>query len=249
MYVLVLLLTLAFVLSAANPFAGTWEENPAKSPAAANIPVSQFERDGEFLKNKNGAVEYRFKIDGKSYPLTGSPIADSGTWKKQGPRVYLHEAMKGTQLAYRNEITIAPDGKTRTWRQTSFTPDGSVRLAGTETIQDRIGGAMDAHEPLIGHWRPRRRAVVRELDDGMLEFTIGPGTYKAKPDGKDYPIAMPSGAADAISIERVNATTLKETRKKDGKLVGTGYRHLTPDGKSMIIVSPTGSVIFFDRVQ
>ena len=48
MYVLVLLLTLAFVLSAANPFAGTWEENPAKSPAAANIPVSQFERDGEF---------------------------------------------------------------------------------------------------------------------------------------------------------------------------------------------------------
>ena len=252
MSVPILLLTLALALSASDPFVGTWDENLAKSPAAINVQVSQFERDGEFLKNKNGTLEYRFKIDGKSYPFTGSAIADNGTWKKQGPRSYLHEAMKGTQLVYRNEIAIAPDGKTRIYRQTSFNPDGSVRVAGRETIHDRIGGAIDSQEPLIGQWRPRRRAVIKEAEDGALEFTVGTGvtpTYKVKPDGKDYPLATPTATADTISLERASATTFKETRKKDGKIVGTTYRHLTPDGKSIVVVFPNGNVVFSDRVQ
>lgn len=238
------LLGAAAVLHGADPFVGVWEENTAKSPAWASLQASKFERDGEFLRNANGPINYKFKVDGQSYPIAGSAAADSGVWKRTG-RTYVHDAMKGGKLAYRNEITIAPDGKTRTYRQTTFHPDGKVRTVADST-HDRVGGAIDNKEPLIGEWRPRRRTVIREGADGVLEFSLGSASFSAKPDGTDYPVT--SANADTVSLQRVSSTHLTETRKKAGKTVMTRQWMLAPDSKSL--VSTDGRIVLIqDRAK
>ena len=63
--------------------------------------------------------------------------------------------------------------------------------------------------------------------------------YTANYDGKDVPLTVNDPAAshaadvDTVSMKRINATTVEETRKKGGKVVETLTRVVSADGKSM----------------
>ena len=59
-------------------------------------------------------------------------------------------------------------------------------------------------------------------------------TYTANYDGKDVPVTG-SATVDAVSLKRINATTVEETRKKGGKVVVTFTRVVSADGKSLTI--------------
>src|SRR2546430_4359226 len=48
----------------ADHLAGTWKLDPEKS-GAGTPTISNFERDGDFIKNSNGTMSYRFKFDGQ----------------------------------------------------------------------------------------------------------------------------------------------------------------------------------------
>jgi hypothetical protein len=55
--------------------------------------------------------------------------------------------------------------------------------------------------------------------------------YTGEYNGKDYP-AKGSPTIDAIALERIDATTIRRTDKKDGKVVQTVTRVMSKDGKS-----------------
>jgi hypothetical protein len=55
-------------------------------------------------------------------------------------------------------------------------------------------------------------------------------------DGKDRP-QTGSSDADTLSVKRVNAHAVEFTQKRDGKVVITGTRMISPDGKVMTITS------------
>lgn len=57
-----------------------------------------------------------------------------------------------------------------------------------------------------------------------------------KYDGKDYPI-MGSPDFDTLALKRVNATTVKTTQKKGGKVVGSTIRTISGHGKVMTLSS------------
>lgn len=60
--------------------------------------------------------------------------------------------------------------------------------------------------------------------------------YMANYDGKDYPMTG-SALFDAIAFKRVDAFTMEFTTKKAGKVVGTGRRVVSKDGKVMTVTS------------
>jgi hypothetical protein len=78
--------------------------------------------------------------------------------------------------------------------------------------------------------------------------------YTAAYDGKDYPIAG-DGSSDTIALTRVDERTFRFTQKKAGKVVSTGTRVVSPDGKTLTVSTtgtnaagqPTKSVLVFEK--
>jgi hypothetical protein len=60
-------------------------------------------------------------------------------------------------------------------------------------------------------------------------------SYTAKLDGKDYPVKGAYGW-DSVSLKRVNARTIEETEKRDGKVLYVDKLTVSPVGKTMTVV-------------
>jgi hypothetical protein len=79
-------------------------------------------------------------------------------------------------------------------------------------------------------------------------------TYTANFDGKDSPLTG-SQVANTVALKRVDARTTVRTDKKDGKVVQTLTRVVSPDGKTMTVTvkgtnaqgQPVNNVIVFDK--
>ena len=107
-----------------DPFAGTWERNPVRSlgNSLATIAYEVFETDGLHFVGNN--VEYRAKPDGKDYPVVGSIVADSVSFKRPAPGT-IEEAWKdGGRLALLVRRVVSADGKTLTAYSTGTTAEG-----------------------------------------------------------------------------------------------------------------------------
>jgi hypothetical protein len=116
---------------AADVQSGTWKMNPAKSkyspgPAPKELTV-KVEVDDKGVKvdvTGTGAdgtpthVQYNAKFDGKDYPVTGLPYADTVMVQKIDANTIQSTLKKGGQVMMTVKSTVSPDGKTRT---TTFT--------------------------------------------------------------------------------------------------------------------------------
>ena len=121
-----------------------------------------------------------------------------------------------------------------------------------------IAAMAQGSDPVVGNW---------ELNVAKSKYTPGPAvksesrTYvvsgqeikasskgvgaDGKPtaaqwainyDGKDRPLTG-SPDADVLSLKRIDANHAEFTQKKGGKLVATGTRVISPDGKMMTITT------------
>jgi hypothetical protein len=145
-----LLLTLALCFAGAtlcfaqSPQIGTWKLNEAKSqiPAGAmkNTTVV-YEAAGDSVKvttdgtDRDGKplhTEWTGKFDGKSYPLTGDPAADSRSYKQINDRTLTMANMKGSKVITSGRIVVSPDGKSRTVHVTGTDSSGK-KITSTAT--------------------------------------------------------------------------------------------------------------------
>ena len=124
-----LLVAFALNLAAAAPdqHSGTWKLNPAKSsyspgPApksntvtinsdADNIKLSS---DGIDATGNPTHVEYTAKYDGKDYPITGIPNADTIALERLDASTIRSTTKKGDQVVMTVTSVISKDRKTRT---------------------------------------------------------------------------------------------------------------------------------------
>ena len=129
-----LVTTLLFVALAVNISAatadqhsGTWKMNPAKStyspgpaPKSTNVMIDSNEdsikltADGIDAAGNPTHVEYTAKFDGKDYPVTGLPNADTVSVQKIDPSTIRSTQKKGDQVVMTVTSVISKDGKTRT---------------------------------------------------------------------------------------------------------------------------------------
>jgi hypothetical protein len=124
-----LLVALVLNLSAApaDEHSGTWKMNPAKSnyspgPAPKSITVKivsdadnmKLTSDGIDAAGKPTHVEYTAKFDGKDYPITGIPNADTVALERLDASTIRTTTKKGDQVVMTVTSVISKDGKTRT---------------------------------------------------------------------------------------------------------------------------------------
>jgi hypothetical protein len=105
---------------------GTWKLNEAKSKFSPGAPKNHsvvYEAAGDSIKVTVDGVgadgkpthnEWTGKFDGKDYPVTGDPGADTRSYKKIDARTMELANKKGGKVVVSGKITVAADGKSRT---------------------------------------------------------------------------------------------------------------------------------------
>src|SRR5262249_452377 len=116
---------LASILVAADPIAGTWKLNPAKSkyspgpaPTSATITYEEtadgIKRTGENVlpDGTKTSFEYTAKYDGKDYPATGSETYDAVTLKRVNDHTVQITLKKSGKVLTTARRVVSKDGKT-----------------------------------------------------------------------------------------------------------------------------------------
>ena len=105
---------------------GTWKLNEAKSKIGAGAPKNTkvvYEPAGDSIKVTVEGVaadgsathsEWTGKFDGKDYPVTGDPAADTRSYKKVNARTLALTNKKDGKAVITGKIVVSADGKTRT---------------------------------------------------------------------------------------------------------------------------------------
>jgi hypothetical protein len=119
---------------AANPNMGTWKLNEAKSKLPATAVKNNtvvYEAAGDSIKvtvdgtdaeGKPTHNEWTGKFDGKDYPLTGDPSADTRSYKVVNDHTTDLTNKKGGKTTLSGRIVVSADGKSR-----------SVTVSGTDS--------------------------------------------------------------------------------------------------------------------
>jgi hypothetical protein len=148
---LMLSLALCFVAAAVcfaqNPNIGTWKLNETKSQIPSgfmkNTTVVYTAEDDSVKVTTEGTdkdgkpmhTEWTGKFDGKDYPLTGDPSADSRSYKKIDDRTLTLANQKGGKVVTSGRIVVSPDGKTRTLKVTGT--DSAGKKVTSTTVYDK----------------------------------------------------------------------------------------------------------------
>jgi hypothetical protein len=119
-----------------NPNMGTWKLNEAKSKLPAGMlknTMVVYSADGDSIKVVTDGTdakgdpmhtEWTGKFDGKDYPLSGDPSADSRSYKKVNERTLALANKKGGKVSTSGRIVVSADGKTRTLTVSAKDPAG-----------------------------------------------------------------------------------------------------------------------------
>lgn len=126
--VILALLVTAVGLWAADRQLGTWKLNVEKSKGTADHPLPKnitlnieqqedglkFNVQGEDAQGNPMHIEFSAKYDGKDYPETGSPTADTVTLRRINASTIEVTSKKKGEVVTTNRSVISKDGKTRT---------------------------------------------------------------------------------------------------------------------------------------
>ena len=142
-----LLLTIALCFAgtalsfAQSPQMGTWKLDEAKSKIPAGVVKNTtviYANEGDNIKVTTDGVggdgkpmhtEWTGKFDGKEYPLTGDPTADSRSYKMIDEHKLELTSKKSGKETNSGRIEVSKDGKTRT-----------LHLSATDSSGKKVSG-------------------------------------------------------------------------------------------------------------
>jgi hypothetical protein len=123
MSALVLAMSLS-LFAAESPFSGTWTLNPAKSTppapksdtAVVDVNENRIKFNEDIVDDKGAALKlsYEAKFDGKDYPVTGAPDADSISYARYDAHKLEGTIKKGGKITAKLTAVVSKDGKTTT---------------------------------------------------------------------------------------------------------------------------------------
>jgi hypothetical protein len=121
---------------AQSPHMGTWKLDEAKSKIPAGVVKNStvtYANDGDNVKvttdgtdgdGKPMHTEWTGKFDGKEYPLTGDPTADSRSYKMIDDRTLDLTSKKSGKATNSGHVVVSKDGKTRTLQMNATDSSG-----------------------------------------------------------------------------------------------------------------------------
>ena len=177
------------------------------------------------------------KADGTDQKVAGAKIYDTMSVQSVNDHQVKIVTKKDGKVIGEETTTVAPDGNTAVTEFTDHPPQGGP-VTGKVTTE-RVGKAAAGASPISGSWRMKKVDTVSDngltitfkgTADGLQMSTPTGESYDAKFDGKDYPIKG-SRAAEMVSLKKVDARTIEETIKRDGKVIATSHMSVASDGK------------------
>jgi hypothetical protein len=224
---------------AQSPFDGTWRLNPASAKFTPK-PFTTYTSQGWF-HCVSCEPPYDVAADGQDHAVSGHAydtvsvtLVDAHTikfvYKKDGKTT-------GDELD-----SVSADGKVMTSVTSNYPMNGQVTHS-TAKLK-RIGVVRPGVHATSGNWQilnftDTENDLLFTFKSSGDEFTMTDPTgdnYTAKFDGSDYPYKGAYGA-NAVSLKKIDAHTIEETDKRDGTVINVAKMAVSPNGKSMTIVS------------
>jgi hypothetical protein len=225
---------------AQSPFDGTWRFNIDQSKLSPKPYVSSV-NNGRFDCSSCSPMIH-VKADGRDQPVTGHPF-DTISVREVNPKSIAVTFKKSSKTVTEQTATVSDDGNTLTVKATDH-PMSSDQPVNSLVTFTRVGKAPAGANLTSGSWRINKLQTnennlkwTYKSKGDELSMSMPTGeSYTAKLDGKDYPV---KGAYDynSVSLRRVDARTIEETDKRDGKVVEVDKMTVSADGKKMTIVA------------
>jgi hypothetical protein len=234
-----LLLLSPATLFAQKAFDGTWRFTP-QSGQFSGKPTVFVLQNGTY-RCRTCVPKIDIKADGRDHPRTGSPYSDAMSVRAVDDHTIEVVAKKGGKVVSTNKDTVSEDGKSLTSEWSFVTEsgqEGNGKMSST-----RVGAAPSGAHAASGTWKADK---VENASDSVLKVTFeatddgvsmndGTGdSYTAKFDGKDYPYKGDPGVT-SVSLKKIDANTVEETDKRNGKVIAVSRMTVSADGRTMIM--------------
>jgi hypothetical protein len=231
---LVLLLLSPVASLAQSPFDGIWimDENAwlPKQPQEYSLANGLFRSWGY---TGNEAI----KADGNNHKVPEASYWDTVSVRELDAHTVEIVAKKAGKTTYTEIDTVSSDGGTLTQMVKDTTESQMVT---TEIVSQRLGQTPIASHALSGSWRAYK---VKRSPNGLIikykctadgfsaRTLLGEG-FNAKFDGKDYPVED-DPAHGMVSVKLLSASTVEQTNKRGGKIVGVLRLTVAPGGETI----------------
>ena len=243
-YVYCALLTLVALCVAAaaqaqSPFDGTWKTDLSQTKFSPK-PLAFYISQGWYHCVTCNPT-FDVAADGQDHAVTGQSY-DTISVTIVDPHSISIATKKGGQADYEQTRTVSADGKTLTVKSTGHPVNGSASIS-FEASAKRSGVAPAGVHATSGQWIIQKQtgsdnALLTTYKTNGDQFTMTSPTgetYTAKFDGADYP-ATGTHYYNAVSLKKINANTIEETDKRDGKVVDISTMTVSANGKMMTVV-------------
>jgi len=227
------------VCVAQSSFDGTWRINMNESKFSPK-PVDFYIGDG-WYHCTTCTPEVVVQADGGDHAVTGQAY-DTLSVKEVDAKTIELVAKKDGKAISDQTRTVSDNGKMLTVKTTSHPEDGGADVV-TNVTAMREGMAPAGVPATSGDWKIDK---VKQSDNGLTttfklsgdELSMSTPTgesYTAKLDGSDASVKGAYGY-DTVSLKKIDAHSIEETDKRDGKVVDVVKMTVAPDGRRMTIV-------------
>lgn len=229
-----------------SAFDGTWHFSADSAQVTGNNDKFSLENGTYRCDSCNPKVEA--KADGHDHPISGSPYSDTINVRQISDHEVEIVTKKDGKVVGRTKRTVSADGKTLTVEFESVINGEKANSQFTETrVGDVPSASMmassnsQAPNKITGEWKPDKLTAASENSmtyaykmTGDTFSMKGPqgSSYEAKMDGSDAPYKGDPGIT-TVSITKIDANTVEETDKRDGKAIGVAHLSVDPDGKHL----------------
>ena len=220
--------------AATDPFAGTWKTDIA-SVQIDEKPKDYVLKDGVY-KCGSCIPPLSVKADGQFHAVAGRTSFDAMSVKAVDDRTVSFIHRLGDRVVGNTTMKVSPDGKLLMMSVTETT-DANAPPTTAKGAEARVAAAPPGAHAVSGSWKT---AVNPNTPDEALTFSFkvdgdmvqlkAPGqSYSARVDGTEVAV---EGDADGtlVSVERPVPNTLRETYKRDGKVVRVTTMTIADDG-------------------
>ncbi len=238
MRVLALLGFIAFASAgmAQSAFDGTWRPDPQVFPPTRKPDVAEL--IGGVYRCQTCVPPYQIKADGSDQPVSGNPQYDTVSVKVIDDRTILKIGKRGGRIAFESKSVVSPDGKSKTDDQTIY--GVAARPIEVTVHLTRVSAGPEGSHLVSGGWRATDLDLTNHAEDTIFKVvgdTLSMSdrmgrSFSAKLDGTEAPYRG-SDEFTSVSLKLIDAHTLEESDKKDGRVVKISRWSIDPDGRTM----------------
>jgi len=235
----VLVLLAPSLLFAQSAFTGTWRFS-AQSGQFSGKPDT-YSLQGGVYRCDSCVPKIDVKADGQDHERKGSPYSDTISVKVVDDHTVEMTSKKAGKVVGNSKDTVSADGKSLT-TEWSFVSE-SGQTGNGKTVSSRVADGPKGAHAISGSWKAEKVADASEsvmtvtyqaTDDGISMSDLTGDSYTAKFDGKDYPFKGDPGTT-SVSLKKIDANTIEETDKRNGKAISVTRLTVSADGKSIAL--------------